>query len=106
MGSGVESWYELNTLISFFKSVALFDYVCLLGFVLAALALLLNKRFSYYCASLILVCISVFGVARGFQEGSSSITEFYLATYVVGGTLLNILAISLLLFLAKNNKSS
>jgi hypothetical protein len=91
---------------SFFKSVPVLDYVCLLGFLLAGVLLMLSKPFSLYLAVAIVAIISVFGVVRVFDNNPSSITEFYLNTYTIAGSLLNILILVVLVILAKNKKFS
>jgi hypothetical protein len=106
LGSGVPQWYQFSTMSSFLKSVPALDYFCLLGFLLAGALLLLNKPFSLHIASLILGLVSFFGVIRFFDISTSSITEFYLITYTVSGSLLNILFLATLIFLAKNKKFS
>lgn len=101
LGSGVSQWYQLSTVSSFLKSVPALDYVCLVGLLMTGVLLFMNKSFSLYGAGVILGLISIFAVIRVFDNSANSITDFYLKAYVVGGSLLNILILVLLFFLAK-----
>jgi hypothetical protein len=105
-GSGVANWYKFNILLPFLKSILWVDYLCLLGFVLAALVLLLNKVYSYYISGAIVSIVTVLGVTRVFGSGASSITEFYLMAYSIGGVVLNISIVAVLVLLAQQRKLS
>lgn len=106
LGSDVPQWYQLSTVGSFLKSVPALDYLCLLGFVIAGVLLLLNKSFSLPVAGLIFLSICTFGVFRVFDNDPSSITEFYLKAYTWGGSVLNIIILMILGILAKKNNLS